>query len=399
VETVVALNEEDAIARADEHFKIYPGDTWGKAKKIPVKAKDLWNTIWTNAVKSGDPGIYNISYANKFTNVSYFEELKATNPCGEISLPSYGNCCLGHVNLANMVVDGEVDWKRLARAIRTGIRFLDNVLTVNHFPVTECKEVAHKSRRIGLGVMGLHYMLIKLNLLYGKEESLEFIERLFATIRNEAYKASCYLSREKGPFNAFDAKKYLKEEFSKGLPARIRMMIKEHGIRNAVMLTIAPTGTTAMVHSVSTGLEPIFSAIYKRRYREGNVKKEIVVVDPLFKEHFDNKLPLEYFVGAYEVTPREHMAVQAACQKYIDSCISKTINLPEDADAEGMLDEALRYASDLKGMTIYRSGSKGKEPLEAIPLTKENIEKYVKGGYDIAAAGAEACSLNGGNCG
>jgi len=177
------------------------------------------------------------------------------------------------------------------------------------------------------------------------------------------------------------------------------MLIKEHGIRNAVMLTIAPTGTTAMVQGVSTGLEPIFSAIYKRRYKEGNVIKETVVVDPLFKEHFDNKLPLEYFVGAYEVTPKEHMAVQAACQKHIDSCISKTINMPEDANAASMLDEALQYASDLKGMTVYRAGSKGQEPLEAIPLTRENIEKYVKGGYDIAAAGAEVCSLNGGNCG
>ena len=325
--------------------------------------------------------------------------MNATNPCGEISLPSYGNCCLGSVNLANMVVDGEVDWKRLAKAVRTGVRFLDNVLTVNHFPVTACKEVAHRSRRIGLGVMGLHYMLIKLDLLYGKEESLEFIERLFQTIKNEAYKASCYLAREKGSFDAFDSKKYLSEEFTKELPARIRMLIKEHGIRNAVMLTIAPTGTTAMVQGVYTGLEPIFSAIYKRRYKEGNVIKETVVVDPLFKEHFDNKLPLEYFVGAYEVTPKEHMAVQAACQKHIDSCISKTINMPEDANAASMLDEALQYASDLKGMTVYRAGSKGQEPLEAIPLTRENIEKYVKGGYDIAAAGAEVCSLNGGNCG
>ena len=262
---VIALNEEDALSRANLHYKDHFKDEFKKATRISIHARDLWSTIWKNSCESGDPGIYNISLANSYTNVSYFEDLESTNPCGEISLPSYGNCCLGNINLSNMVENGQVDWKRLANAVRTGIRFLDNVLTVNHFPTQKCKEVGARSRRIGLGVMGLHYMLIKLGLRYGSENCVEFIERLFKTIRDESYKTSCYLSRDKGAFPAFDYKQYLKEDFAKTLPARIRMMIKEHGIRNAVMLTIPPTGTTAMLMGVSSGVEPIFSAMYRRR--------------------------------------------------------------------------------------------------------------------------------------
>ena len=152
-----------------------------------------------------------------------------------------------------MVDNGRVDWKRLARTVRTGIRFLDNVLTVNHFPTEECRKVGHNSRRIGLGVTGLHYMLIKLGLRYGDEKSLEFIERLFSTIRDEAYKQSVYLARDKAPFPAFERGQYLKSDFSRTLPARIRMLIKRHGIRNAVMLTIPPCGTISMLLRIVTG--------------------------------------------------------------------------------------------------------------------------------------------------
>tara|TARA_R110002020_G_scaffold80048_4_gene200017 strand:+ start:84 stop:1976 length:1893 start_codon:yes stop_codon:yes gene_type:complete len=396
---VVGLDEEDVVGRAKEHYLDHYQDEFKNVKKVSLKAKDVWNKIWVNAVESGDPGIYNVSLANKFTNVSYFEDMQSTNPCGEISLPSYGNCCLGHVNLANMVVDGQVDWKRLARTVKTGIRFLDNVLTVNHFPTDKCKEVAHRSRRIGFGVLGLHYMLIKLGYKYGDEDCLEFLERLFATIRNEAYKASAYIARDKGSFAQFNYKDYLNEEFAKTLPAKIRMLIKEHGIRNAVMLTIAPTGTTSMVHGVSSGLEPIFSAMYKRRYRQGNTWKETVVLDPLFEDHVRAGKPLEHFLGAYDVAPEEHMAVQATIQKYIDSCISKTINLPNDSKAEDLSDMALKYASELKGMTIYRAGSKGQEPLEAIPLTSDNIETYIGSDYNVSVGSADSCSIYGGDCG
>ena len=403
--SVLGLDENDAIHRADNFHKEKFTDTFEMLGRRDLKARDLWDKIWKNSVESGDPGIYNIDLANKYTNVSYFEKLDSTNPCGEISLPSYGNCCLGNVNLSNMVLDdgSDVDWKRLARTVRTGTRFLDNVLTINTFPTEECKSVAEKSRRVGLGVTGLHYMLIKLGIPYGSEKCLEFLERLFATIRDEAYKMSIYLARDKAPFAEFDSKKYLNEEFAKTLPARIRMLIKRHGIRNAVMLTIPPCGTISMLHGTSSGIEPIFAAMYNRRWRSNNIWKEQLVVDPLFQEYHDAGNPVDAFLGAYDVEPEDHIKVQATIQKYIDSCISKTINLPAEATAEEFSQAALDYAPYLKGLTVYRAGAKEGEPLQAIPFTEENIQKYMNGKEDetteVAVASGDTCSIAGGECG
>lgn len=323
--------------------------------------------------------------------------------CGEQTLPNYGNCCLGNINLSNMVKDNDVDWPRLATAVRTGIRFLDNVLTENYFPIEECREVGHKSRRIGLGVMGLHYMLIKLNLRYGSEKCLEFLERLFSTIRNEAYLASIYLAEEKGSFPAFDVNKFLNEEFAKTLPPRIRMLIKQKGIRNAVLLTCPPTGTISMVMGTSTGIEPIFAPIYKRRYRKGNAWAEEIIVDPLLKEFFlagtEFSRLKDIFVGAYDVTPSEHMAVQATIQKFIDSALSKTINLPSTATAEEFSDTALIYASTLKGLTVYREGSKENAPLVPIELTEEVLKSYVNTDVQTQVSDGAACTIGSGECG
>ena len=397
---VVGLDEEDALARAENFHKKDWTDTFQCMGQKDMKARALWDLIWKNSVESGDPGIYNIDLANRYTNVSYFESLDSTNPCGEISLPSYGNCCLGNVNLSNMVLDdgSDVDWKRLARTVRTGIRFLDNVLTVNKFPTDTCKQVGERSRRIGLGVTGLHYMLIKLGIKYGSEKCLEFLDRLFSTIRDESYKMSIYLARDKKPFPEFDYKKYLNEEYAKTLPARIRMLIKRHGIRNAVMLTIPPCGTISMLHGVSSGIEPIFAAMYNRRYRHNNIWKSQLVVDPLFEEWFNGKKSLDNFVGAYDVLPEDHIRVQATIQKYMDSCISKTINLPATSTPEQFSQAALDYAPYLKGLTVYRAGSKGNEPLEAIPLSEENIAIYMKQDKEASVQTGEACSLAGGDC-
>ena len=398
--STVALDEKDAVERVKLHQLKHFNDTFEDVKEAKYKALELWDRIWENSVKSGDPGIFNIDLANNYTNVSYFERMNATNPCGEITLPPYGNCCLGNINLANMVEDnGEFDWKRLAHTVRLGVRFLDNVLTVNHYPIPECNEVGQRSRRIGLGVLGLHYMFIKLGIKYGSEKSLEFLDRLFATIRDEAYKASVYLARDKSPFPAFNAKLYLQESFARTLPARIRMMIKEHGIRNAVMLTVPPTGTISMVHGVSSGIEPIFAAMYMRRFRVANTWAEEVVLDPLFKEYIEQGKPLDLFVGAYDVTPEEHIKVQATIQRYIDNAISKTINLPNDAQWENISKVALQYAPYLKGLTVYRAGSKGMEPLQAIPLTQENIEKYAKPTAAAESASAEVCRIGDNSCG
>lgn len=403
--SVIGTDKEDALQRANHFHKSHWLDEFEILEENNIKAKELWNIIWENSVESGDPGIYNISLANKYTNVSYFESLDSTNPCGEISLPSYGNCCLGNINLSNMYdpSKNDVNWKRFAKSIRTGIRFLDNVLSVNDFPTLECQEVAQRSRRIGLGVTGLHYLLIKMGIRYGSEKCLEFLDRLFTTFRDEAYKQSVYLARDKSPFSEFDYSKYLKEEFSKTLPARIRMLIKSHGIRNAVMLTIPPCGTTSMLMGVSTGIEPIFSPIYLRRWRHSNIWKEQVVVDPLLKKYYDvGRIDdaKNVFVGAYEVKPEEHIKVQATIQRYIDNCLSKTINLPKEASAEDFNKTALEYAPYLKGLTVYRANSKGNEPLTAIPLTQETIDRYLRvEKVEQGVQSGDACSLEGGECG
>jgi ribonucleoside-diphosphate reductase alpha chain len=397
---VVGLSIDDAVARAKNHYLKSPSDLFVEVQRYSLKARDLWDKIWGNSIESGDPGFYNIDLANSYTNVNYFEEVNATNPCGEIPLPAYGNCCLGHINLSNMVENGQVDWKRLAATVRAGVRFLDNVLTVNPFPIPECREVGHRSRRVGLGIMGLHYMLIKLGIRYGSEKCLEFLERLCATIRDEAYKTSIYLARDKGSFPMFKWRPYLQQEFAKTLPARIRMLIKEHGIRNAVLLTVAPTGSISMVHGVSSGIEPIFAAMYKRRYRKANTWEEVVVMDPLFEEFLQKGYPVDDFVGAYDITPRQHVEVQATIQRYVDNSISKTINLPKDATLDDFGDIALNYAPYLKGLTIYRASSKSNEPLEAIPFNSTNIKKYaITGDLKAEVTSGEVCNLTGGSCG
>jgi ribonucleoside-diphosphate reductase alpha chain len=179
------------------------------------------------------------------------------------------------------------------------------------------------------------------------------------------------------------------------------MLIKEHGIRNAVMLTAAPTGTISMVHGASTGIEPIFAPMYNRRYREGNTWKSTLVLDPLFKEELMKGSNGRHIVGAYDITPEQHMAVQACIQKYVDNAISKTINLPNDASHEAVSKMALKYAPYLKGMTVYRAGSKGMEPLEALSPTDENIAKakeLIAAEQAETEMAVEACKI-GGECG
>jgi len=381
---IVAVSEEDAIGRANMFSKKHASDTFENAEKVPVFAKELWGRMVENAIDSGEPGIFNIDFANEYTNVSYFEHMPSTNPCGEEVLPNYGNCCLGHINLSNMVDNkGEVDWKRIAKTIRVGVRFLDDILTVNHFPIIECKEAGDRSRRIGLGVTGLHYFLIKAGYRYGSENCLEFLERLFGTIRNEAYKASSNIGEEKGSFAAYDWDKLKNEKFFQTLPSRIRNEIKTKGLRNAVLLTVAPTGTISMVLGVSTGIEPIFSPVYNRRWRTGTdgVWNETLVVDSLFKELYLEGRSLDHVVGAYDVTPEEHIKVQAVVQAFIDSAVSKTCNLPHQYKATPEVKAQLaEWANEIKGFTFYRAGSRGQEPLEIVDWTKLNMSKLLEGG-------------------
>lgn len=335
-----------------------------------IPAKEVWKKIVDNAWNSGEPGVLNGYLANSESNISYYKPMVSTNPCGEIWLEEYGCCDLGALVLPRFVdASGKFDWVSFNHAVRIAVRFLDNVLTVNEYPLPEIKENCENVRRIGLGIMGFHTALIQMGIRYSSEEGKEFMDRLMSTLKEEAYEASIDLAIEKGPFNAY-SEEYLDSGFIKrAIPVKIRERIAAHGIRNCALLTIAPTGTTGMVCDVSTGIEPLFAAAYWRRFykptADGSrfLDKELVI-NPLWDEVEDKSL-LE---GAYDIDPRGHFEMQRIAQSHIDNATSKTINLPADYPVDALGDLWLEYLPYLKGTTFYRAGSRGEEPLEAIPL-------------------------------
>lgn len=365
-----------------------------------IPAVALWSRIVRNALKGGEPGILNAHLANRMSNIWYMEPLTSTNPCGEIFMPPYECCCLGHVVLTRFVTNDAyqrrgdtspqdlVDWDLLRQTIRTGVRFLDDVLSVNSYPLPEIATKCAQRRRIGLGVMGLHHMLIELGLKYNSVEGLEFVDRLFKFLKNESYEASIDLAIEKGPFPDFDAEKVLKSAFVKGLKPSIRERIRKHGLRNCALNTIAPTGTISIVAGVSSGIEPIFAMAYQRRYRSGDELKMEVVADPLFKLYVTEGRRTDEFQNSYDLSIRDHLEMQRACQKHVDNAVSKTINLPPGT-TEGELSELLmEFIPDLKGVTVYPVGSRENQPLT--PLSREEAEEAVF--VSLAqAAGNDSC--------
>jgi ribonucleoside-diphosphate reductase alpha chain len=308
--------------------------------------------------------------------------------CGEVMLPNFGSCLLGSINLSNMYnpTTNDVDWKKLSSTIYMAIRFLDDVLSINLYPLPECKTTAENSRRLGLGILGLHYLLIKLEYRYGKPKSIEFIERLFTTIRNEAFEASISLAEEKGAFQKFDFDSYINNDFISKLPPRILRKIKKYGIRNACLLSIAPSGTISQISNVSSGIEPIFSPIYTRKYRFNDEIKEEMIVDPLLAQYYTENKLLTNFVGAYDISPEEHLSVQSAIQQFVDGSISKTINVSKEYNKYNELSEIIfEHSNYLKGLTIYRAESRGEEPLTEIKFDgkREILEKSIQKAKNI----------------
>jgi len=359
-----------------------------------LKAKEVWETLVTNAWNSGEPGVLNGHLANKMNNIYYYEELISTNPCGEIWLGAYDCCDLGSLVLPRFVNDGEFDWDGFDESIRLAVRFLDNVLDVNHFPLPEIQEKCHMNRRLGAGVMGLHTMLLKLGLRYDSEEGFAFVDKLFEFYKNTAYDASATLAAEKGPFPGFDRDKYLQGGFAKTLKRGIRNKIKANGLRNCALMTIAPTGTTSMVSGVTSGIEPLFAPVYWRRYRVSDEKgrdqkrQELVITDE-YKEFGD------IAVGAYDIPVEAHFEMQKTVQTHIDNAVSKTINLPKEYPLDNLSDLWLQYLDSCKGSTIYRQGSRGEEPLEHIPVAeaKKIIEEQ-----GIVIEGSNFAELNSLEC-
>lgn len=335
-----------------------------------VNARDLWNRLVENALNSGEPGVLNGYLANKMNNIWYYKELISTNPCGEIWLEEYGCCDLGALVLPRFVQNGKFNWDDLDETIRMAVRFLDNVLTVNHYPLAEIEENCETVRRIGMGVMGLHTMLMEMGMKYDSEAGRLFVDRLFNTIKNTAYDASINLAIEKSPFPAYD-KRFLESGFAKSLKRGIRNKIREHGIRNCAILTIAPTGTTSMVAGVSSGIEPLPAVVYERTYFKPTEDGTRQRATELVVEEAYAKYP-DVVQGAADIAVRDHFEMQKIVQKHIDNAVSKTINLPNNYDAVDLAELWLEYLPYMKGSTFYRWGSREFEPISPIPREEWN---------------------------
>ncbi len=244
-----------------------------------VKARAIWELICESAWRTAEPGLVFIDRYNERSNTWYYENIRCVNPCGEQGLPEWGVCNLGALNLAAFVTDGEIDWADLAEQSRVAMRFLDNVVDANLYFIEENRQAQLGTRRTGLGTMGLADALIQLGIAYGSPASVAVIERIYGTIRDAAYDSSADIAAEKGAFGHFDREKYLQGQFIQELPEPIRQKIARHGIRNAVLLTQAPTGTTSLLAGVSSGIEPVFDFAMVRRDRTG----EHIMYHPLLQ--------------------------------------------------------------------------------------------------------------------
>ncbi len=336
-----------------------------------VKARTIFNLIVNAAWLTGDPGLIFLDEINRKNPTPRVGQIEATNPCGELPLLPYESCNLGSINLAKMVQGRALDWDKLRETIRWGIRFLDDVIEVNRFPLPQVQEITFSNRKIGLGIMGFADLLIRLGLPYHSPDALRFAAKLMRFVHQESLNASVALARERGVF----------PNFSHSLYAR-----KNLRVRNATVNTIAPTGTISIIAGCSSGIEPLFAVSFVRNVLSGT---KLFEVNPIFEEIAKNRgfyskemvarvaqsgslqkikeIPRDMkriFVTAFDVTPVQHLQVQAAFQRYSDNSVSKTINLPSEATVEDVRKIYLvAYQMKCKGITIYRYGSKEEQVL------------------------------------
>ncbi|MEK9178401.1 MAG: adenosylcobalamin-dependent ribonucleoside-diphosphate reductase [Patescibacteria group bacterium] len=323
-----------------------------------VKAKYLWDLICTAAWKSAEPGLHFLDRSNKRSNTWYFEKLIATNPCGEQPLGPWAVCNLGAMNLSAYVKGGKFDFENFGKDVRTAIRFMDNVIDDTFYFYDDNEKCAKDIRRTGLGILGLADALIKMKLRYGSDEANAVLKEIFATLRDKAYDVSADLAKEKGAFPKFKKEPYLKGWHVQSLPESIKKKITKNGIRNAVLLTIAPTGTTSLISGVSSGVEPVYEFELIRRDRLGEHKMYHSLFEEWKKNHPNEEKP-DYFVSANDLTPEDHVKVQAVAQEYIDSSISKTVNAPNAHTVEDVKRlYMMAYDEGLKGITYMRDGSR-----------------------------------------
>jgi ribonucleoside-diphosphate reductase alpha chain len=369
----ISVAVTDAFMEAVEKDQNY--DLVNPRTKEPVRtlrARDIFSLIVTQAWRTGDPGLIFIDEINRHNPTPKLGAIESTNPCGEQPLLAYESCNLGSINLAKMVREGQIDYEKLARIVRISVHFLDNVIDVNRFPLPEIEAMTKANRKIGLGVMGFADALVQMNIRYDSEEALSVGEKIMNFIAEEAKKASVELAEKRGSFPNFSGSIYDRP----GAPK----------LRNATLLTIAPTGTISIIAGCASGIEPLFAISYIRNVMEGT---RLLEVNPYFEKvakergFYSTDLMVEIskrgsireikeipedvrnlFVTAMDISPEWHVRMQAAFQRHVDNAVSKTVNLPQDATI-GDIERIYLLAHKLgcKGITVYRYGSKTEQVL------------------------------------
>jgi ribonucleoside-diphosphate reductase alpha chain len=355
-----------------------------RTKKVEkrVKAQTIWDSIVTQAWKTADPGLIFLDEMNERNTVPHLGEIEATNPCGEQPLMPYESCNLGSINLSKFVIDNSIDFKGLEETIRLAVRFLDDIVDANKFPVDKIKAMTRTTRKIGLGYMGFADMLAALGIPYNSKDALDVAERLMKYLNDISHDESSKLALERGNFPGWEGSYWQKQ----GIP-----------MRNSTTTTIAPTGTISIIANCSSSIEPFFALAFVRHVLDG---QELMETNPfleaelrrrnLYSEDLIRKIAekgnlseidlpedlKKIFPTAMEIDPEWHVMMQATFQRYCDSGVSKTINLPADASVSDV-ERAYRMARDLhcKGITVYRDRSKNEQVLYAGLSSEKKEEK------------------------